>query len=339
MSGVAADDTARAGQVARGNAVSPSGKRAAVELPPPETWLRSLAAQGYGPWISPSGHCWIRTYPLCRARFPDNCPAPLAPDEHPVLRGPQRALLISHHHEPGPGETANAVLYLCRQRGYDLQHLSANNRSKIRRGLRRHEIREIDPVEAGEQGYDCYVDTWARNRLTPWTKSAFCDWWIGGGPAECRHVWGAYADGVLMAYCAAQVCGPHVAMCASAARTAGLRDYPNNALCFHILRYFLADDSPIASVSFGLSSIQADSHLESLHQYKLSLGFEALPVVRVIGIHPVMSLFVNRPVLRMIRAAQAIRPRNLFLCKLRAAFEHLVEGRHAGAGIAAGAGE
>jgi hypothetical protein len=255
-------------------------------------------------------------------RYPPNIIAPIEPDEIRELYREHRALIVTAHHQPSDRQAANAYLYLCRHRGYDVTILSANNRSKARRGLRHHEVRPITIEEFRDKGYACDADTQTRNGLRPPTVQEFRSRWAVQEPSPYRQIWGALAQGELAAYLLLRHCERWSEIVSTGAANAHLKHYPNHALFVTVLTHLLSG-AAIESVSYGMSSAQLDTRADTLHAYKLSLGFEAVPVVRDVQVHPLIKPLMNRFTRQILRTADRWRPGILAVRKARALVEML----------------
>ena len=92
------------------------------------------------------GHAWARFKKVAHLRYPTNDVAPLGAAGRRSLHWGKRMAVLQYHELAGDRE-ANAVLYLCRERGYGLDSLSSNNRSKVRRALKRLDVRPTTVAE------------------------------------------------------------------------------------------------------------------------------------------------------------------------------------------------
>lgn len=313
--------------------VSPgrTGEQAPPSVPPPPepaptAWIDGLRREGLDPWLDGQLNCWVRYHRLCRLRSPSSVVTPLDPRDRKSLFFRQRAWVIGYCRSPHPDEAPNAYLYLCRRQGYDLDALSANTRSKVRRGLRRHRVEPIDERVVAREGYRCFADNRLRNDLTPPSEASFQRFWEGLEVSPFRRIWGAYADGELVGFLAVQLFGQWADNCLLAARTDHLRHYPTNALCFHALHDLLAEPRPLEGVSFGVSSLQPDSHINSLHRYKLSMGFEPVPIVRAFDPHPLLRPLVHPHARALLGFASRLLPHNSVLRKARGLMDFLLTG-------------
>jgi hypothetical protein len=266
-------------------------------------WIQALAQQGLDPCVADSGNCWIRVHKFGRLRYPPNNHAELEPGESAALFLRHRAMLVDSHRLAKPGENANAYLYLCRDRDYDVAKLSQSRRRDARRGLRRHEVREITPQEMLATGYACVADTSRRHALRPPSEDAFRASCLAMQVSPFFQVWGAMAEDELAAYMILRYCGPwaEIVTCGSADKH--LKHCPNQALVTTVLKQSLSALG-VESVSYGLSSLQLHSRADSLHWFKTSMGFEAIPVVRSIKVHPVLAPLFNRATGRVLRVLE-----------------------------------
>ncbi len=297
-------------------------------------WSRSLAAEGLDPCVTRTGHCWVRIHRVCRFRYPCNDVAEIGHPERKELFVRHRALVISHHRLCRREEVPNAYLYLCRNPEYDLQLLSGNTRSKIRRGLKRHTIRRISPRDYFEDSYRCQADTRVRNGLFPQNEADYRTSWSHPGPESKFEYWAAYSNQGMAAYLIVAPCGKWCEIYNCGSSTMHLKDYPNHALFYSVLRDLLFERG-FESVSYGLTSSQIETQAASLHSYKLSLGFEAVPIMRFVEVTPPLRVFVNRASRAAARAAERLLPRNIRVRKIRGVLEMMTGGVLPGLPVAA----
>jgi hypothetical protein len=254
-------------------------------------------------------------------RYPPNDISPVASSEAHELYLHARAPVISYHHQPRSGEHPNAILYLCRDRGYDLSKLSANNRSKVRRGLKRLVVRQATPAEAARMGYTCYADTRVRHHLTPISRGEFETQWNRDVDREpFREIWAAFANGEIAALGFVHLCGHWVEIASTWSANAHLHAYPNHAL-FYTMLYELMHRADIESVSYGLSSVQARRRVDSLHHFKVSVNLEPVLVTRQIKVNPMLRPGVNAVTRASVRLLERRFPNSSFLRTAQGALE------------------
>jgi hypothetical protein len=210
-----------------------------------------------------------------------------------------------------PGRSSYALVI--RDRGYGLDHLSGNTRSKVRRGLARCEIERLTPAFVREHGRGINDDTLRRIKIEeryPWDAY----WAAAEQSSDCVEVWGARVDGTLAAYLLAVRADRCCEILIARSHSDSLKHYPNNALLFTVVRDMLARPD-VDEVFFGVEAL--DDAAEGTELFKLSMGFEKSPIRQRIVLHPVL-----RPALRstlVVRALGALshrRPDNELLRKL-----------------------
>jgi hypothetical protein len=210
-----------------------------------------------------------------------------------------------------PGRASYALVI--RDRGYDLDRLSANTRSKVRRGLARCQVERLTPASVRAHGRVINDDTLRRTRMRdryPWDVY----WDAAEQSADCVEVWGATIDGVLAAYLVAVRADRCCEILIARSHADWLKYYPNNALLFTVVRDMLARPD-VDEVFFGVESL--DDAAEGTELFKLSMGFAKSPIRQRIVLHPLL-----RPALRstlVVRGLAALsqrRPDNELLRKL-----------------------
>ncbi len=253
-------------------------------------FVEHLQGKGRPAVLSPDGReAWVPGVKGEMMRFP------LASTDPPDLGLVRRVLRLggiwtaSYFLQPSEGHIANCFHYVARDPAYSLQSLSANTRSKIRRGLKNFNVRLSTWDELVDKGFPSMVDTWERHRYTPPKADALAE------HAELRRdcpfyqLWGAWSGQELAAWVEWVRVDDWALIGLACSLTSSLRAYPNNALIFAATRHFLADQK-CSYVSYGISSVQAHAEtLVSLHTFKLQMGYEALAMHR----H-----FVPAPILR-----------------------------------------
>lgn len=271
-------------------------------------------------WTAAS-HGWMRFRRFAHLRFPTNDTSPVtAVERHEMFR--RRHLVLQHHHRVEDEAQANASLYLCEDRGYSLERLSSNNRSKVRRGLKRLEVRRLQPAEVAATGYVAYSDTRGRHGMPHMTPAQFDVLWRTRRLSPSHEVWGAVGPGGVAALGEVHLCGQWASLSATVSANHALRDYPNHALFFSLLEELMARPG-IESVSYGLSSLRPETGRESLHQFKESVGLAAVPVRREISLHPVLRPLVNPVSARAVAVLERRRPDSRVPRAARAALDFL----------------
>lgn len=191
----------------------------------------------------------------------------------------------------GPSESRGRLSYalVCRDRRYDVDLLSPNTRSKVRRGLKHCTIEQLDPDYVMTYGKPVHDDTIRRIRIQdpyPWDT-----YWRAVKESDCVNVWGALIDKTLAAYLVAVLAEGCWEILVVRSLSEYLRFYPNNALLFTALRRMFADPQ-VEQVFFGMESLE---QLSSIDEFKLSMGFIRSPIRQRIVLHPLLRTVLCNP--------------------------------------------
>jgi len=217
-----------------------------------------------------------------------------------------RSPVATYVRPPDDSHPQNAWLYVCQNRQYCLEDLGARARRDARRALRELRFEFADPRTLVEHGLHCFCDTRARVGLSDGTLEVFKSTYgrFGGNPADALLV--AWKGDSLAAYMALTVVDDWLDIWPYATNE-HLRACPVNGLIHVALDHFLVKQN-YRLINYGLSSIQEVSSAMGLHQFKMKVGFECLPVHRAFVFHPLLKPFVNRAALWGLRACKRLRP-------------------------------
>ena len=196
----------------------------------------------------------------------------------------------------GPGKLSYQIV--CDARGYDLESLSGNARSKVRRGLRRCEVAPLPFATIAAEGRAADRDTLARQgRALRLDGPAWGRFWDAAAATAGMEGWGAYAGGQLAAFLVSVQFDDAVEFLLARSRSDCLDAYPNNALIFTVAREMLARRG-VRQVTFGLESLEPVGPLD---QFKFSMGFRAAPLRQRVVFHPlVRALLQPRPLRALV---------------------------------------
>lgn len=230
------------------------------------------------------------------------------------------ALIASYVHEPDEDHAANAWLYLCRDHDYSLRKVAPAMRRNVHRAMRELTIVPLAATELLAHGGPAFCDTRRRNGLDDGTLRGFRRYFASRGrisrPGTTNL--GAWKNGELAAFATVLHLDDWAELrCFS--MDSMLRHRPNDALLYVVLSQYLVKQE-CRVVSFGLSSIQANTSAAGLHRFKRKVGFGARRVHRAFVLHPFVRPLANRVALtvahRMVNAALVVRPRDRRLRKL-----------------------
>lgn len=208
-----------------------------------------------------------------------------------------------------PGRLSYA--FICRDRQYDLDLISSNTRSKIRRGLKHCAVEQIEPKYVRACGKAANDDTLRRIRIQepyPWET-----YWQAVEKSDCVEVWGALIGKDLVAYLVAVLAEKCCEIWVARSLSDSFRFYPNNALIFTVVRNMLSRPG-IEQVWFGAESLE---DVSSTDQFKLSMGFVKFPIRQRVVLHPFLRPALRNPlVIRAVSGLANWQPQNEFWRKL-----------------------
>lgn len=193
----------------------------------------------------------------------------------------------------GPGKLSYQIV--CDTPGYDIDSLSANARSKVRRGLRRCEIAPVAFSTIAAHGQAADRDTLARQgRPVRLPGPAWQRFWDAAAATQGMEGWGAFVGQDLVAFLVSVQFDDCVEFLLARSRSDAFDAYPNNALIFQVAHEMLAVRR-VRQVTFGLESLEPVGPLD---QFKFGMGFRAAPLRQRVLFHPFVRLLLQRRVLR-----------------------------------------
>jgi hypothetical protein len=264
-----------------GGSRMPSGVLASAT---PTTYAAFLRAMGHRVVETQSGH-WFNASRLFYLNAPpDRVASPTDAELRVVLR-----------HVPCLGVRFAAPLQdrgklsyqiVCDTREYGLHVLSANVRSKVRRGLKRCAVERVSCAVAAVAGRRAHADTLARQgRHGVLAGKSWDRFWAAAAAAPGVEVWGAWtAPDVLAAFLVTVTFAESVEFLLARSCSDELHAYPNNALLFHVTEEMLARRG-VPLVTFGLESLEPVAPLD---EFKFSMGFCTRPLRQRIVFHPLL---------------------------------------------------
>lgn len=223
----------------------------------------------------------------------------------------------------GPGKLSYQIV--CDDRSYDVDRLSSNVRSKVRRGLRRCTIAPLSFDVIAAQGLAADRDTLARQgRAVRLTESAWARYWAAAAAAETMEGWGAMVGDELAAFLVTVRQDDCVEFLLARSRTDRLDAYPNNALVFEVARLMLRERG-VRQITFGLESLEA---VDALDEFKFGMGFRTAPLRQRVVFHPVVRRVLAAPAPRraLARFAAGRGPRGGFWQKAMGLLRFAEEG-------------
>lgn len=259
-----------------------------------ETFVNFLAASGHRV-VQTESAFW---YDASRSFF-------LSVPSHHHLRPGQTELREVLRHQPcfgvrfpapvdGPGKLSYQIV--CDMAGYGLERLSANVRSKVRRGLRRCEVKRVSFGEVATLGRAANMDTLSRQgRSWRFGGSQWERYWKAADQPGMEG-WGAFAGGELAAFLLTAELGDCVEFLLARSRSDLLDAYPNNALIFTVAEEMLVKRG-VRKITFGLESLEPVGPLD---QFKFGMGFRREPIRQRVVFHPVLQTLLRSGAFRAL---------------------------------------
>jgi len=261
------------------------------------------------------GTFWTRHESGAMMRRPTFHLMPPAPDEVRRILWHGRVAIASYLIEPDERHPVNAWLYLCTDQAYSLDKLTPAMRRNVRRGLRELKITPLTREQLFTHGVQPFYDTRRRTGLSDGTIEGFRRYFAVRARLPEVVFLGAWKGDQLAAFLAITEVGDWAEIGCFSMDTL-LQYRPNDTLMYRALTYYLVERK-IRIVSYGLSSIQAESNVAGLHRFKTKVGFKVQPVHRAFVPHPLLRPFVNRLTLWGVNTALRFRPGDRRLKKAR----------------------
>lgn len=224
------------------------------------------------------------------------------------------AIVASYTLEPDEQHVPNAWLYVCTDPEYSLDKLTPETRRNVRRGLKELRIAEVAIEELLIHGVQAFCDTRQRVGLSDGTREEFKKRFISRATCAGHVFLGAWKDNKLAAFLSITEVDDWAEIEGCFSMNALLRLRPNDFLIYNALYHYLIERK-CRIVSYGLSSVQAESNVAGLHVFKTKIGFIAKPVYRAFVFHPLLRPFANQLSLWLINAVLHFRSGNRLLKK------------------------
>lgn len=200
---------------------------------------------------------------------------------------------------PTSGRGKRSYQIVCDDAEFGLDQLSGNVRSKVRRGLKRCEVRPITFDEVARLGQQADRDTLARQgRASKLDGGAWDNYWAAAADTEGMEAWGALVDGDLAAFLlTVRFADGMVEFMLARSRSDRLGAYPNNALIYAATEEMLRRRRAPA-VTFGLESLESVGPLD---EFKFGMGFRKKAIHQRVVFHPRLRRLLNpRPLRRAV---------------------------------------
>lgn len=264
-------------------------------LPGPEPFAHFLAATGRRV-LRGAGAYWYDATPGFFLSLPPHCQLqPSAAALHDLLRNQPCAGVRFPAPLGGPGKLSYQIV--CDTRGYAVEGLGANVRSKVRRGLRRCTVAPVPFATIAAEGVAADRDTLERQgRAVRLDGPAWQRFWDAATATAGMEGWAAYVGAEMAAFLVSVQFGDSVEFLLARSRSACLDAYPNNALIFRVTREMLVHRG-VRQITFGLESLEP---VHALDQFKFGMGFRAAPLRQRVVFHPVLRALLHPPTVRAL---------------------------------------
>ncbi len=240
------------------------------------------------------------------ARFFMSVPYQLPQDPDPAeirrLLVSERAAGVRFPSVNRPGLASG--VYVCRRKEYDLSTIHQKQRSQVRRGLEKCEVRLVEESELLQEGLRLNRDAMGRQGRYDAEFGEDAQWRrVAKAVYNSRGVaaYGAFCEGRLAAYLVACRDAGWLHILHQMSSTADLPNNPNHALTFAVTR-MAARDSSLEAVSYGVLSLVSG---DGLHLYKTRFGYDLVERTSSFQFHPVLAPLVESGALR--RAIHVLR--------------------------------
>lgn len=226
--------------------------------------------------------------------------------------------LLGSGYASGPIWASKSYLYVCSDPEYSREKLGQSARSHIRRSLSAFEFRPISLDELLKLGFQAHRDTRARYGLSTGTPQSFEAEFRRAGLLH-RYI-GALKDGRLAGFLAVTEVEDWASIGLGYSLDEFLPLRPNNGLFYYTLYHYLVERK-FRLVDDGLSNFPITPDVETLHKFKVKMGFEPCPVHRAFLVNPLLKPVVNRVSWRLANGLTRLFPHNSILRKAEFALE------------------
>jgi len=189
--------------------------------------------------------------------------------------------------------TGDWYAVICR-RWESLADLSANTRSKVRRGLRNNDVRKVDAQCIVDLGYETHKCASARYGVTAKTEAYFKEsMLVAADFANIIDFWGVFHEGSMVGYAQVHVFDDIEANYSAVVLHPGFfKVYTSYALVHAMNEYYLHDRA-YSYVNDGFRSILHPTEFQELLINKF--GFERVSVKLRIHYKPYLAVMMSAP--------------------------------------------
>lgn len=184
----------------------------------------------------------------------------------------------------GPGRLSYQIV--CDNRDFSIEALSGNIRSKVRRGLKRCEVRPLALSEIAQKGREANADTTTRQgREGVFDEGRWERFFAAAQGTPGFEGWGAFCGEELAAFLVTASFDDSVEFLLARSRSEFLGSYPNNALIYSVTEEMIRKRG-VPEITFGLESLEPVGPLD---EFKFGMGFRACPIRQRVVFHPLLQ--------------------------------------------------
>lgn len=301
----------------------PTSASAAPPKPMDAEGLRQFFENvGYRTVSSPSAY-WYEAGPRFLLSLPSHRAVSVPDSEINDLFAQQRLAGVRYIADPKDGGKSSFQI-VASDPEYGLEKLSSNSRSRVRRGLKRNEIRRTCGAEVMEHAESAFRETMTRQGRG--SESAIATWkrLMAAADQEAGiEIWSAWHEGQLASYLLIMFLDDVCEFYQARSSNELLKHYPNNALIYTAAEEMLTRRG-VREITFG---IESPEDVAALDTFKYSLGFEKKPIVQRVVFHPAMRTALAIPGVKTFLDFAAARPGAHVTLRKAAGLARFAEGR------------
>lgn len=220
----------------------------------------------------------------------------------------------------------NCFDYICYGPDYDIESMSFSTRRNIRMGLRSFEVRLCTWDELLEKGFAAHCDTYQRHGYKEPSRDEFEKIIAQQRKTKFYDVWGAFCGNELAAWMSVYKVDDWAMIDLARSMTKHLKKCPNNAICYIATKYMITKEKR-KYISYGASSVQVNVNEVSMHEYKIKMGYEAVPMHLKFELKPMLRPFICWPVSSWIWEKLAVPLGRVSAVRKIAGMSRLLSGR------------
>lgn len=208
--------------------------------------------------------------------------------------------------------------------GYSLETLDKRSRQNVRHGLKNCTVQPISFERLAEDGWLLELDTEDRQkRHSSHTREEWHRRCLAAADIPGFEAWGALVDGALVASLLTFQMGDCCEMLSQQSHRKCLRQRVNNALTYTVTREMMQRPG-IRSVFYTIQSLDAPA---SVDEFKIRMGYRAIPLRQRVVFHPWVAPFANPTSYLALKHLRRIFPQDYRLAKGSGMLRFYIQGK------------